>query len=245
MKRLTLILFSACLFLSSKAATWQEANDLYAESNYTEAIVAYETLLQDEPSAEAYYNLGNAYFKTGELAYAILSYERALRIYPRFKDADHNLRFAQTKIIDNIEDKHQFFLRQWAQTLRNQLTENQWFTLSLCAWIICLIGIFIFLFVSATIWRKVGFHCAWFTLIFAILTLWSGLSLHHRNTAREEAIIIQGIVNAKSSPDKSGTDLFVLHEGSKVRITDTVSEWAEIHVGDYVGWIRLNALERI
>ena len=62
---------------------------------------------------------------------------------------------------------------------------------------------------------------------------------------KEEAIIMQGVVNAKSSPDKSGTDLFVLHEGTKVHIGDRVGEWCEIHVGNNIGWIRQSALEQI
>ena len=72
-----------------------DANAQYAEGNYAEAIVQYEQILTEQQAPEVYYNLGNAYFKQGELAQSILAYERALRLKPSYKDAKHNLQFAQ------------------------------------------------------------------------------------------------------------------------------------------------------
>lgn len=230
---------------ATPATQWEQANELYAANNYQEAILLYENILMENPTAEVYYNLGNAYFKMGEVAQSILAYERALRLRPNYADAKHNLRFAEAKIIDNIEDNSQFFLSQWAESFRNLLSENVWFGLSVCLFLIFLIGAFVFAFMHATLIRKIGFHGAWISLVFSIITLCCAFSLHSRDSKREEAIIVQGIVNAKSSPDKSGTDLFILHEGTKVRISDTVSDWAEIHVGGNIGWINLSALERI
>jgi tetratricopeptide (TPR) repeat protein len=109
-----LLIFLTSLF------TQDNAQD--AEGNYTQAVAQYQEILSTEPSAEVYYNLGNAYFKQGELAQAILAYERALRIDPSFKDAQHNLEFAQTRIVDNIADTQSFFLSNWLKGLRNALS---------------------------------------------------------------------------------------------------------------------------
>lgn len=227
------------------APAWDDANALYAEGNYQDAIAAYEAIIAADPTPEAYYNLGNAYFKTGEVALSILAYERSLRLRPRDKNTLHNLQFAQARIIDNIEDNHRFFLANWAESFRNLLPEYRWFRLSVGLFILMLISAFLFAFGRGLVLRKVGFHTAWVALLCSVISLWCAASLHHRDTAREEAIVVQGIVNAKSSPDKSGTDLFILHEGTKVWVKDNVNGWCEIHVGDNIGWVRNTTIERI
>lgn len=223
----------------------QEGHEQYAAGNYAEAAVSYQQAIEDMPTAEGYYNLGNACFKQGELAQAILSYERALRIRPLYSDARHNLAFAQSRIVDNIEDNGGFFVASWFTSLRNLLSTMTWLGLSIGAFWLLLIGVLCFLLSRNMAIRKAGFFVA---LLMLVMTIWTGAnaaSLHHRNSARAEAIVTQGIVNAKSSPDRSGTDLFTLHEGTKVTIRETIGTWANIHVGNNIGWIPLRDLERI
>lgn len=224
---------------------FSQANAQYAEGNYAEAAAQYEQVIAEQPSAEAYYNLGNAYFKQSELAQAILAYERALRIEPSYKDAKHNLLFAQSRIVDNIEDTQSFFLSNWLKAIRNALNQQTWMILSIALFICMLIGFFLFAF-SQTVWvRKTAFYTSLVALLISLVACINAGSLHHRDTARAEAIITQGIVNAKSSPDRSGTDLFTVHEGTKVVITETIGDWCCIHVGNYIGWMPLAHLERI
>ncbi|MBR5854913.1 MAG: tetratricopeptide repeat protein [Paludibacteraceae bacterium] len=224
---------------------FSQANAQYAEGNYAEAAAQYEQVIAEQPSAEAYYNLGNAYFKQGELAQAILAYERALRIEPSYKDAKHNLLFAQSRIVDNIEDTQSFFLSNWLKAIRNALSQQTWIVLSIALFICMLVGFFLFAF-SQTVWvRKTAFYTSLVALIISILACINAGSLHQRDSERAEAIITQGIVNAKSSPDRSGTDLFTVHEGTKVEITETIGDWCCIHVGNYIGWMPLAHLERI
>lgn len=233
------------LLLIFLTTLFADANTQYAEGNYAEAALQYEQIIAEQPLAEAYYNLGNAYFKQGELAQAILAYERALRIEPSYKDAKHNLLFAQSRIVDNIEDTQSFFLSNWLKAIRNALGLPTWIGLSIALFIYTLIGLFLFAF-SQTIWlRKTAFYTSMVALIISIVACVNAGSLHKRDTQRAEAIITQGIVNAKSSPDRSGTDLFTIHEGTKVEITETIGEWCCIHVGNYIGWMPLAHLERI
>jgi tetratricopeptide (TPR) repeat protein len=231
------------LSLSAQSA-FDRANTAYAEGNYEEAATLYQQLLDEQPDAVLYYNLGNAQFKKGELAQAILAYERALRLRPNYKDAQYNLDFARTRITDNIAEQD-FFLSSWLRTVRNSLSEHTWLVLSICLFILALIGLSLFL-LGREIWlRKTAFHIAWIALLFSLTAGLNASSLHNRDSERAEAVITQGVVNAKSAPDRSGTDLFTLHEGTKVTIRETLGEWCNIRVGSNEGWIQLRNLERI
>lgn len=233
------------LLLILLTTLFADANTQYAEGNYAEAAMQYEQILQEQPTAEVYYNLGNAYFKQGELAQSILAYERALRLKPSFKDAKHNLQFAQSRIIDNIEDTQSFFLSNWLKAIRNALSQRVWMVGSIILFIMALVGFFLFAF-SQTLWlRKTAFYCSVVALVVSVMACANAGSLYQRDTQRSEAIITQGIVNAKSSPDRSGNDLFTVHEGTKVEIHEVIGDWCCVHVGNNIGWMPLEYLERI
>ena len=239
-----LIVFLSCASFIFAQSDFDVANAAYAEGNYSEAVAGYEALLAEGENATLYYNLGNAYFKQGELAQAILNYERALRLKPNDKDAQYNLAFAQSKITDNITEQD-FFLLAWTRAVRNSLKENTWWILSITLFFLALAGILLFLLGREPWLRKTAFHVAWIALLFSLITGLNATSLHNRDTLRNEAIITQGVVNAKSSPDRSGTDLFTVHEGTKVTIRETLGEWCNIRVGNNEGWIRQQHFERI
>lgn len=233
------------LLLILLTTLFADANAQYAEGNYAEAATQYEQILQEQPTPEVYYNLGNAYFKQGELAQSILAYERALRLKPSFKDAKHNLQFAQSRIIDNIEDTQSFFLSNWLKAIRNALSQRVWMVGSIILFIMALVGFFLFAF-SQTLWlRKTAFYCSVVALVISVMACANAGSLYQRDTQRSEAIITQGIVNAKSSPDRSGNDLFTVHEGTKVEIHEVIGDWCCVHVGNNIGWMPLEYLERI
>ena len=233
------------LLLILLTTLFADANAQYAEGNYAEAATQYEQILQEQPTPEVYYNLGNAYFKQGELAQSILAYERALRLKPSFKDAKHNLQFAQSRIIDNIEDTQSFFLSNWLKAIRNALSQRVWMVGSIVLFIMALVGFFLFAF-SQTLWlRKTAFYCSAIALVISVMACANAGSLYQRDTQRSEAIITQGIVNAKSSPDRSGNDLFTVHEGTKVEIHEVIGDWCCVHVGNNIGWMPLEYLERI
>ncbi len=235
------LLFSMVAFAQD---AFDAANAAYADGRYEEAAAMYQSLLDEQPDATLYYNLGNARFKQGELAQAILNYERALRLQPNNKDAQYNLAFAQSRITDNIVEQD-FFLSSWARTVRNCLSERTWWSTSIGLFICALIALLLFL-LGRELWlRKTAFHVAWIALLFSLIAGLNAGSLHQRNTLRNEAIITQGVVNVKSSPDRSGTDLFTIHEGTKVTIRETLGEWVNVRVGSNEGWMKSAYLERI
>lgn len=250
MKRI-IIFFTAILFFGSSAfaqtVSIKQANELYKKGNYQEAAQQYENIIANKGVApELYYNLGNAYYKSSEIGRSILNYERALRLSPNYDDARFNLEMVQLKVVDNIVQAPTFFLGRWIENLIKLMTSNQWIVISICSFILGLIFIFLFIFGSTRQMRKNSFYVGSVLMIISLLTVvFSGvrkdqLLYHH------EAIVMSGVVTVKSSPDKSGTDLFQLHEGTKVSIKSTLGGWTEIKLGNgNVGWVETPNIEKI
>ena len=248
MKRLSIILIFALSLVNASVAQdyFTLGNQAYSDGDYATAIDNYQKALDSAGiSAETYYNLGNAYYRSNELGLAILNYERALAVNPLYKDAKYNLGIAQERITDNVVDTNTFFLSKWINALIRTLKAHTWMWISIATFLLCLIGLFFYFFSKNIALRKTGFHTAWITLLLSIISLTFCLVENSQEKNRSEAVIMAGIINAKASPDRSGTDLFVLHEGTKVNITDSISDWIEIEVGNNKGWIPAKAAERI
>lgn len=250
MKRIHLFLFAIfCFSLLALAQTGavKQANESYSKGQYKEAAQQYESILANEGEApELYYNLGNAYYKTNEIGRSILNYERALRLYPTYDDALANLALAQLKVIDNVVPAPSFFIGRWIEYLIKLLSSNQWIYLSLGMFVLCLISSFIFIFGSSRLLRKYAFYIGSVLLIGSILTVvFSGIR-KEQLVNHDNAIIMTGAITIKSSPDRSGTDLFQLHEGTKVQIKSSLGKWVEIKLGNgSIGWVEVVNIEKI
>lgn len=221
----------------SEVASYEQANQLYADKKYTEAAELYETIIQSEGvSPELYYNLGNAYFKSNELAKAILNYERALRIAPSYGDAKFNLAFANQQVVDNIDQMDTFFLKKWMTELMKTRSSNHWFYTAAILFLVALISFLIFAFGNAKWVRKSFFYIGFLGVVLTITTVvFAGIrksQMMHRN----EAIVLPGVIVIKGAPDKSGTDLYQLHEGSKVTIIGALGDWYEVRLGNGNGY---------
>jgi len=237
----------ASLPLTAQSDAIKYANDLYAKGNFQAAAKQYEKILQNEGVApELYYNLGNAYYKMNEIGLAILNYERALKLSPLFEDARFNLQLAQQKIVDNVNYNQQFFIQRWITDLMHMFTSNQWFTAGYLFFLAALVFAFLFAFGTSVRQRKNSFYTGIVLLLFAVTSLiFSGIR-KNEETNSLQAIIMTGVVTVKSSPDESGTDLFQLHEGTKVTIKSVLGDWAEIKIGNgNVGWVENKSIEKI
>ncbi|HLP05291.1 MAG TPA: tetratricopeptide repeat protein [Paludibacter sp.] len=225
----------------------KRANEMYARGNYPEAAKQYEEVIAREGVApELYFNLGNAYFKANEIGRSILNYERALRLSPSYDDARYNMEMAQQRVVDNIAASQTFFLGRWIGNLIKLLTSNQWVYFSFGLFVLLLVFAFLFVFGPTRSFRRASFYAGTFFLVACFFTvLFAGIR-KNQMLNHDEAIVMTGVVIVKSSPDKSGTDLFQLHEGTKVTIKSTLGEWTEIVLGNgSVGWVGQENVERI
>ncbi len=243
---ITAILFF-CLSGFAQPFSVKQANALYISGNYQDAAKQYETIIAKEGVApELYYNLGNAYYKANEIGRSILNYERALRLSPTYDDARFNLEMVQLKVVDNIVQAPTFFLGRWIENLIKLMTTNQWIVISVMGFVLSLLLIFLFIFGSKRHIRKISFYAGSVFFGISLITLIFAGVRKDQLLNHNDAIIMSGVVTVKSSPDKSGTDLFQLHEGTKVNIKSTLGNWSEIMLGNgNIGWIENPNIERI
>lgn len=252
MKRI--IILTALLLMSvvgviaqTSAERWEAGNRAYIEGNYDKAIEEYTAILDGgEYSMKLYYNLANAYFKAGANGKAILYYNKALRIAPSQEDIRHNLALAEAQTKDRIAVIPEFFLNRWLRTLRNSMSCTAWSVLSLVWFGVLLAFGVLFLLASQVRWRKVGFYGALCTFVLFVATTSFAVSSRNDMLSHNEAIVMGTAISVKSSPDRSATDLFVLHEGTKVKVLAEVDEWVEVVIADgKKGWTERKNIEEI
>ena len=226
---------------------WQAGNAAYTAGDFARAAELYKAIADKGLySAPLYYNLANALFKSGETGGAILYYNRALRLAPGDEDIRHNLEYAERSTKDKIEEIPEFFLVSWAKTVRSTMSCTAWTILSLVLLAAALALGLAYLLSQRIAMRKGGFYGMVVALVCFIVTTLMAWSERNMLVERNEAVVMSSSLSVKSSPDKSATDLFVLHEGTVVTIGNTVEGWAEVRIADgNKGWVETERIERI
>ena len=232
---------------SAKAVTKNNADTEYQKGNYQQAIRDYEEILKNGESAEIYFNLGNAYYRTDNITKAVLNYERARLLSPGDDDINFNLQFARSKTIDKITPQSEMFFVTWYKSLVNFTSVDNWAKTGILCIVMALLLVLLYLFGPQLMLRKIGFFGG---LAFFVIFLLSNLFAFQQKQAldnRTGAIIMAPSVNIKKTPAKNSTDQFVLHEGTRVDIIDKgMTDWRCIRVGDgREGWIETKAIEEI
>ena len=243
-----LLLAMICLgSISAKAVTKNNADTEYQKGNYQQAIRDYEEVLKNGESAEIYFNLGNAYYRTDNITKAVLNYERARLLSPGDDDINFNLQFARSKTIDKITPESEMFFVTWYKSLVNFTSVDNWAKTGILCIVMALLLVLLYLFGPQLMLRKIGFFGG---LAFFVIFLLSNLFAFQQKQAldnRTGAIIMTPSVNIKKTPAKNSADQFVLHEGTRVDIIDKgMTDWRCIRVGDgREGWIETKAIEEI
>ena len=232
---------------SLEDATKAEGDSAYMKNDYASAIQIYEALLNRGEAADIYYNLGNSYYKAGDIAKAILNYERALLLQPGNGDIRANLEIARSKTVDKVEPVPETFFVSWTKSLINSMSVDSWAVCGVVCFILLIVSLYLFIFSKQIVLKKAGFISG---IVFLAVTILANVFANQQKdelTNRNSAIVINPSVTVRSTPSESGTSLFILHEGHKVGVKDgSMKDWKEIRLEDgKVGWVPASAIEII
>ncbi|MCU4176105.1 tetratricopeptide repeat protein [Carboxylicivirga sp. N1Y90] len=239
-----LLLIFSSLLMHAQDDRFEKGNADYSNGNYHEAITNYQSILETGvESGDLYFNLANAYYKNGQLADAILNYERALLLKPQDKDVKYNLELAYSQTTDKITPIGGFFISKWHKSFQNKATSDFWAIIGICGLLLTLICAALFIYSRSVILKKAGFYLSFAFFILTITGIVFAYQQKQKLTERNHAIVFSPSLTVKSSPDASGTEIFILHEGTKVEIINTLGTWKEIELADgNVGWIEEHAI---
>jgi hypothetical protein len=253
MKNRTLLLtllFTWTLLLNESfgsMSVFETANALYRDKNYAKAALLYDSLAAEKGAgAVVYFNAGNAHFKNGDIAKAILNYERARRLAPSDEDILFNLKIAYANTVDKIEPIPLLFYERWWQGFLTMLSPGVWSMLAVAwIWLAAAAGL-LYLFAGTVARKRNAFLLALTLLCISLFTYRIAASaelLIHGNT---EAVVLEPSTYVRSSPDDASTNLFMLHEGTKVEITERIIGWCRIRIANgNVGWVEDKNIEAI
>ena len=231
-----------------QGATQAQADSLYKKDDFDKAAQMYESLLTMEGESPVYYyNLGNCYYKLNNIPQAIICYERAFLLDPGDADIRANLALARGKTVDKVTPPSEMFFVTWAKAVVNSMSIDKWAVVAITSFCLMLVLLLVYFF-SATIWvRKVGFYGAVALLVLCTVANLAAYSQHITLTERDYAIVISPSIVVRSSPNESSTELFVIHEGSKVHVEDaSMKGWREIKLEEgKIGWVPVDAIEVI
>lgn len=235
----------------SVVAEEQQAVEAFDNGKFSEAAEIYEKLISEhnaksEVSADLYYNLGNAYFRDGEIAKAILNYERALLLNPGDKDIRHNIKFANTRIEDKIENSGSFFLTKWINSFQETMSSNAWAWFAVVSFVLLIVCIFVFFFSKTVLAKQITFYAGIVLVVLVILGNVFAFRQRSDILNRDSAIIMTPSAIVRSSPNTNGKEVFTLHAGTKIKITKEDRDWSEIETAaGNVGWIENKRIEKI
>lgn len=237
--------------------TIEKANAEYDKDNYAEALQLYQQAANEEgTSSDLYYNIGNTYYRMGDLGHAVLNYERALILNPHNADAKDNLEFVSSKIQTKITDEKSFVLQVIDDFVTWQ-TSNTWAMIAAVSFVLLIAGILLYVFTSVIALRKLGFFGGGVMLIAVILSLMCAYSVKSKVEAHDKAVITVPSVTLSTVPrmpkDKN-EEAFILTAGNKVTIVDSVEsasgdakvKWYNVKAdASHRAWLKAENLEKI
>ena len=260
MKRNIFFIILTLLAVSSIKATptlIEQADSAYVNDDFGTAAQLYTEAIDSlGSSATLYFNLGNAYYRLGKNGLAIVNYERALRLDPTNKDARENLEFVNSKITDKVGDSGTFLSNSYNKIV-GMAHPDTWAYIGLTTFILLLACVAVYVFSSNVALRKTGFFGGFILLVICVVTnifAYSGSSkarAHTTAVVKEPSTILS---TSPRTPKDRSEEAFLLHEGTKVEILDSVAtasdangtKWYEVSVDNtHRAWISSNAIEKI
>ncbi|HPS95431.1 MAG TPA: tetratricopeptide repeat protein [Bacteroidales bacterium] len=239
--------FSQSIFAQDVRELWKDGNEKYTQGQFTEALANYIKIEEAGYTSEALlYNIGNTYFKLKENGKAILYFERVLKLNPSNADASNNLALAKEYSLDKIEGVPEFILTTWIKDINYSLSSDMWSYISLFLFAAVAVLLLGFKFAYTSRLRKLSFFFGMVALLFGLISAAFAWDQRHNSGLKDSAIVMKLVSTVKSSPDISGKTLFILHEGTKVKLLEELGGWMRVELADgRQGWIISIDIEKI
>ena len=244
---IVMLLGSPLFSLPANAITKDNADTEYKKGNYLQAVKDYQELLKGGPSAELYYNLGNAYYRLENITQAVLAYERALQLSPGDDDIRFNLQMARQKTIDKITPESEMFFVTWWNQLVSIMGVDTWAYTALISLALFVLLLLVYLMADRVALRKLGFYGGLLLLLLFVLSNVCAAIQRSHIEERSGAVVISSSASVKKIPTATSAEAFLLHEGTKVKIRDrSIKNWFGVKLEDgREGWIESRHLEII
>jgi hypothetical protein len=248
---LVILIITTCLVSQGQSAAVNDsvsaANQLYNTAKYQEAIRKYQYVIsQGFESSDLYFNLGNAFYKLGNATYAILNYERAKKLAPNDDDVTYNLELARTLIVDNVVSLPDGGFLRWSKQLVSSKSINFWGIFSLVTFFSFLFLFGLFLLSRTFRIKRLAFWFSVAAISISAITFTFGTTMKSKLVNHKSAVITDRSVKVKASPSETGTELFIVHEGVTVQLTDKLGDWVNISLPDgNKGWVKEESMIRI
>ena len=252
-RMMTVALMLAALALPAAQAQnvdslWAQAVSDYTEENYRAALDGFAAIEEaGYVSPDLYYNMGNCCYKLGhQLGRSILYYEKALKLDPAYEDAAVNLEIAREGTLDRIEAVPEFILLTWFKAFRDTLSSDAWAWIALVLLLTVAVMVLLFRFGRSLVLRKSAFALAVVAFVFMVIFTVFAFNLRSAVEDSGEAVVTVPVSSVKGSPGSTDQSLFILHEGTKVSVVDSLGEWYRIELSDgRQGWLQGNDIEII
>jgi tetratricopeptide (TPR) repeat protein len=250
-KLITLFIFILIAYVDISAYSpkdeYNTANNEFNSGDYSKSAARYQTLIDSGyKESEVYFNLGNSYFRLNNIPMAILNFERAKKLNPNDDDIEFNLKIANLKIVDKFEPVPKVFFVEWYEIMIQLMYSGSWGILTVASCWVFFISIVLLLFAKLSGLRKSITLLAFISLLAIFVSGFLGYKAFMNENSDKQAIIFNPSVYVKSAPDPGSNDLFILHEGTKVTLTESIDNWLRIKLENgNIGWIKLDEIKII
>lgn len=245
---ITIVVFLvSVLGLAQNDQLFEKGNSFYNQEKYQEAIDAYSAILESgQESASLYYNLANANYKLSNIGQSIYYYEKALELKPNDEDIKNNLAFANNATIDAIDVIPEGVISRTINGFTNMFSFDSWAWIAVLCVVIFVVLFLLYYTARISSKKRLFFLGSWLSLLIAVFAVVFAFKQYSYITNNQYAIIFAQESTVKSEPNLRSEEVFELHEGTKVKVTETVNDWKKIKLADgKIGWIPATDLKEL
>ena len=232
------------LWASQAETEFEQATEAYNSGDYSQALSHYESILESgKHSAALYFNMGNAHYKLGNIAPSIYYFEKALLLDPTDKEIQSNLAFAQNMTVDAIQPLPETEIGRFFQNLISSLSLDQWAIAGIILMVLFVLAYLLYFGLPQPNLKRISLIVGFFMLVLSLLSTTAAYLNYNAYLRDQPAIIFSEVVSVRAEPNQNAAEAFLLHEGTKVQVRDSLNSWNKIELADgQTGWMRSGEL---